>query len=76
VVYAAVDVATGAEVAVKVLLPHLLAVPSVRERFLREARLGLAIAHPNVVRAVDVGSVEVDHADDIRAELERVRSAE
>jgi serine/threonine protein kinase len=44
-------------VAVKVVLPHLLALTSVRERFLREARLGLAVTHENVVRTLDLETV-------------------
>lgn len=73
VVHEAVDVATGAEVALKLLLPALLAVPSVRERFLREARLGLAIAHENVVRALDVGEAEVGGRTVHYLVMERVR---
>jgi len=73
VVYEAVDAATGAEVAGKVLLPQLRAVPSVRERFLREARLGLAVAHENVVRALDVGAVAVDGREVHYLVMERVR---
>ena len=73
VVYEGVDVASGAEVAVKVLLPELLAVPAVRERFLREARLGLAVAHEHVVRALDVGAATVDGHEVHFLVMERVR---
>lgn len=59
VVYDAVDAGSGAEVALKVLQPGLLALASVRERFLREARLGLSIAHENVVRVLDLGEADV-----------------
>lgn len=50
VVYEAVAEAGGERVALKVILPHLLALPAARERFLREARLGLAVEHENLVR--------------------------
>ncbi len=56
VVYEADDPDLG-PVAVKVVLPHLLALTSVRERFLREARLGLAVTHENVVRTLDLETV-------------------
>src|SRR5262245_2815677 len=52
VVVAARDPASGNEAAVKVIRPELLATPGARTRFLREARLGLAIAHANVVRTL------------------------
>ncbi len=63
VVYEAEDVTTGRVVAVKVILPHLLALPSMRERFGREARLGAVVAHDNVVRTLDLGEARVgDHS--------------
>ena len=37
-------------VALKILHPHLLGQPGKRERFLREARMMMNLAHPNVVR--------------------------
>jgi len=45
----------GTPVALKVLHPMLAAVPEMRARFLREARLGHAVAHPGLVRVSDVG---------------------
>src|SRR5262245_49391354 len=51
VVFEADDPERGV-VAVKVILPALLALPSMRERLRREARLGLSIAHENVVRTL------------------------
>ena len=59
VVYEAIERATGRTVAVKVILPALLALPSMRERFAREARLGLAIDHENVVRTLAFGDASV-----------------
>jgi tetratricopeptide (TPR) repeat protein len=45
----------GTEVALKLLHPHLTEEGPFRERFEREARAGLAVHHPNVVRVLDVG---------------------
>ncbi|MHC4959672.1 MAG: serine/threonine-protein kinase [Planctomycetota bacterium] len=47
-------------VAVKVVQRHLLATPSFDQRFLREAEIGKAIQHENVVRTLDAGTCEVD----------------
>jgi serine/threonine protein kinase len=49
-------------VAVKVVHPHLLATDGFRERFEREARLGLAIRHVNVIRTIECFDAEVDGA--------------
>ncbi|HVG93256.1 MAG TPA: serine/threonine-protein kinase [Planctomycetota bacterium] len=59
VVHEAEEEGTGRLVAVKVVRPHLAALPSVRERFLREARVGLSLKHENVVRTIDVGETTV-----------------
>jgi serine/threonine-protein kinase len=59
VVHEAEEEGTGRLVAVKVVRPHLAALPSVRDRFLREARVGLSLRHENVVRTVDVGETTV-----------------
>ncbi|GAB2527566.1 hypothetical protein GCM10027064_25680 [Microbacterium petrolearium] len=53
-VFAAAD-PTGAEVAVKLLHPHLCADDAAREAFLREARLAMRLDHPNIVRVHDAG---------------------
>jgi eukaryotic-like serine/threonine-protein kinase len=42
-------------VAIKLLAEHLARDPSFRTRFLREARLSAALAHPNVVQVFDAG---------------------
>ena len=52
-VFAAFDRVRGEEVALKVLLPHLLADPQARERFLNEARIASNLSHPNIVRPID-----------------------
>jgi predicted ATPase len=48
------DLRVGDKVAVKVVHPHLLTTMEAVERFRREARLGLRINHPNVVRTLDI----------------------
>jgi tetratricopeptide (TPR) repeat protein len=73
VVYEAEEEGTGRVVALKVILPHLLAVPSVRERFLREARLGLSIEHENVVRTTALEEASVGGARLHFLVMERVR---
>ena len=50
----------GTRVAVKVIHPHLLATPGFFKRFLREADLGKAVRHENVVRTLDVDATLVD----------------
>ncbi len=54
VVYEALDARTGDTVAVKVPDATSLRGP-LRERFLREGRVGLAVRHPHVVATLDVG---------------------
>lgn len=54
-VYAAVDTATGAEVALKVLHPHLAERPVAREAFLQEAGRASSVESPHVVRVLDHG---------------------
>ena len=51
------EVAAGTRVALKVVHPHLLEHPGFQERFLREARIGRSIRHPNVVQTLDFGEV-------------------
>jgi len=72
VVYEADDPVLG-PVAVKIVQPHLLALTSVRERFLREARLGLAVTHENVVRTLDLETVTQDGVELHGLVLELVR---
>jgi hypothetical protein len=47
----------GDEVAVKLLHPQLAARPAAREAFLREARAGMAVRHPHLVRCFAVEEV-------------------
>ncbi len=56
--YAAIDEATGARVALKVIHPELLEDAAVRARFLREARLAGSVEHPGIVRVHDDGVAE------------------
>jgi serine/threonine protein kinase len=58
VVYRAEDPALRRELAVKVMHPQLAAVPSARERFLREARAAATVQHPSIVPVYDVGEVD------------------
>jgi tetratricopeptide (TPR) repeat protein len=53
-VFVAFDRVRKEEVAVKVLLPHLLADPKARERFLNEAKVANSLSHPNIVRVFDI----------------------
>ena len=51
--------AEGTRVALKVVHPHLLETPGFFKRFLREAEVGKAIVHENVVRTFDADAVAV-----------------
>ena len=53
----------GTDVAFKILHPHLAKDEEILKRFRREARLGLELAHPRIVRTLDVGSARVDGAN-------------
>jgi eukaryotic-like serine/threonine-protein kinase len=57
-VYLARDLSLDREVAIKVLPPELAAQPTLRERFVREARLAASLSHPNIIH---VHSVEEHH---------------
>src|SRR5262245_35722366 len=50
----------GAVVALKVVHPHLLETPGFFKRFLREAEIGRAVVHENVVRTYDADQVVAD----------------
>jgi serine/threonine-protein kinase len=82
VVYRAMDIRLDRPVAIKVLPPHVAALPDFRARFLREARTAANLTHPNIVpvhRADEAGGVVffvmalVD--GDSLAELIRTRGA-
>jgi serine/threonine protein kinase/tetratricopeptide (TPR) repeat protein len=57
-VYEAVDTKDQKNVALKLLLPHLAAEEVIRRRFLREARVGMELDHPGIVKVFDVGEAE------------------
>jgi len=67
--------ATGPEgvVALKVVHPHLLATPGFFKRFLREAEIGKAIHHENVVRTLDIDALLVEDKQVHYMVLEYVR---
>lgn len=50
----------GSQVAVKVMHPSCLDVPSLLERFYREAEIGKRIDHPSIIRTHDAGNFVVD----------------
>jgi eukaryotic-like serine/threonine-protein kinase len=54
-VYRGVESATRRPVAIKVLLPHLIAHDQMRARFEREATAAMRIRHPNCVRVYEHG---------------------
>ena len=62
--FAAFDRVRQEEIAVKVLLPHLLADPKARERFLNEAQIASNLSHPNIVRVFDVHQTVWPHVLD------------
>jgi len=55
-----VGLAPGADVAIKIVHPHLLATPGFFKRFLREAEIGRKVQHESVVRTYDVDATVVD----------------
>jgi len=54
-VYAAHDTVKSRDIAIKVLLPELIASAHARERFMAEAVVSCDLSHPNIVRVYDVG---------------------
>jgi serine/threonine protein kinase len=53
-VYLAFDRNRREDIAIKVLLPHLLAHPQARDRFFAEAKIASSLSHPNIVNVFDV----------------------
>ena len=53
-VYRCFDRNRNEEIAIKVLLPHLLSHPRARERLIAEAKLASSLSHPNIVNVFDV----------------------
>jgi eukaryotic-like serine/threonine-protein kinase len=76
-VYRGVELGTRRPVAIKVLLPHLIAHDEMRARFEREAAAAMRIRHPNAVRVYEHGVergmaflvMELLHGQDLFAEL-------
>jgi serine/threonine protein kinase len=59
-VYRAVELATGDEVAIKVIKPKAIADPDRLRRFRNEAKAASSIRHPNIVAVREVGAGEID----------------
>jgi len=53
-VYRAFDRNRREEIALKVLLPHLLSHPQARERLVAEAKIASSLSHPNIVNVFDL----------------------
>ncbi|MEW6111079.1 MAG: serine/threonine-protein kinase [Thermodesulfobacteriota bacterium] len=53
-VYRAYDQNLGKQIAIKVLLPHFLDNSVARERFFLEAKISVALSHPNIVNVFDL----------------------
>lgn len=53
-VFKALDRVRGEEIAIKVLLPHLLQHPTALQRFMAEAKISIELAHPNIVNVFDL----------------------
>jgi serine/threonine protein kinase len=53
-VFSALDRVRGEEIAIKVLLPHLLQHSAAQQRFAAEAKISIELAHPNIVNVFDL----------------------
>ena len=58
IVFAATERALERPVALKVLPPEMAAMPSIAERFKREARMAAAMSHPNIIDVYRVGQAK------------------
>jgi serine/threonine protein kinase len=58
VVYRAVQLGLGRQVALKVIAPDLAEDPGFRERFKTESRVAASIDHPNVIPVYEAGEVD------------------
>ena len=58
VVYRADDTTLRREVAIKVLLPHMVRKDELAGRFMREARAAAALDHPGIMKIFDVGGAD------------------
>ena len=55
-VHLATQLSLGREVALKILSPDVAGDPTLRERFLQEARIAAQLHHPNIIAIHDVGT--------------------
>ena len=58
VVFRATQLALGRAVALKIINPALAARESARARFIREARIGASVEHPNALPVFEIGDAE------------------
>ena len=75
VVYAARHVSGGEVVALKVVPIAWAAVPELRERLRREAAALARVAHPNVIRLLDVGALGAHAGEGVYLAMERHASS-
>src|SRR4051794_31160355 len=54
-VYRAKDTRLGRTVAIKVATPNIVADPSLKERFLLDARASAGVSHPNIAELCEIG---------------------
>jgi serine/threonine protein kinase len=81
-VYLARNESLGSRVAVKFLAPHLLNQPSLAERFRREGKASVDVAHANAIQLLDAGTegsqlylvFEYAEGEDLRTVLDRERT--
>lgn len=57
-VWAATNIFTDREFAVKFMHPNLARTPEAAHRFLKEAKVSARVGHPNIIEVIDVGQSE------------------
>lgn len=60
-IYHAIDTRTGGEVALKLLRPELAQEPTLLDLFAEEGRKASQLRHPNIVRVLEVGTIQDRH---------------